>query len=133
MTLLPLLRFTSDFFTISEEEKKRLLMSLAPDDTYHAVGFSYDQKTQEAEEKVENSEPHVLVDQPQLIQHPPTSSVDIVEHARDCYQVPQGLFVSRSVPTVSDTRVNLTGHNFATFSGYFSTNSATHSLHSVVY
>ena len=76
-------------------------MSLAPDDTYHAVGFSYDQKTEEVEE-VENSEPHVLVDQPQLIQHPPTSSVDIVEHARDCYQVPQGLFVPRSVPTVSD-------------------------------
>lgn len=85
-------------FLSTEEERKRLSESLAPAGTYHAVGFSYRQQAKATREK---EEPRVMVDQPQLIEHPPTSSVDIVEQTSDKYHTPKGLVVPNNIQTVS--------------------------------
>ena len=83
--------------------------SLAPAGTYHAVGFSYNQqaKVKKEEEKPCKEEPRVMVDQPQLIQHPPSSSVDVVEQTSDRYHTPKGLVVPDSIQTVSLSSDNL--------------------------
>ena len=91
-----------------EEERKRLSESFAPAGTYHAVGFSYKQhgkatvrEAGKAATREEKEEPRMMVDQPQLIQHPPSSSVDIVEQSSDKYRVPKGLVIPDNIRTVS--------------------------------
>ena len=65
--------------------------------------FSYSDrgKEKEEEEEEEAQEPRLLVDQPQLPQHPPTTAVDLVGQGNDPYQVPEGLALPDDIATVS--------------------------------
>ena len=85
------------FFKNLEEELKRLNEELAPEGTYHAVGFTYGQKEPE-----ESSEEYQLVDQPQMFEHPPSSYVDIVDEGGE-YERPFRLFIPPNIRTVSCT------------------------------
>ena len=79
-----------------EEEQKRMNEELAPEGTYHAVGFTYGQR------EPESSEEYQLVDQPQMLEHPPSSYVDIVDEGGE-YERPFRLFIPPNIRTVSYT------------------------------
>ena len=76
-------------FLIIEEEQKRQHTA----GTYRAVGFSYIYEQKQEED-------YPLMDQPELPEHPPTSSVDIVEGLDDAYQDPPDLALPLTIERV---------------------------------
>ena len=76
------------------EAEKRLFENTRTN-SYGAVGFSYGQP----QNTVPKEEPALLVSQPFLPEHPPTSSVDIGEE-EDAFSAPEGLTVPEGIKVV---------------------------------
>lgn len=67
----------------------------------HEVGFSYDQEVQKGKtSKPMEEEEAVLMDQPSLPQHPPTTSVDTVQEGSEEYHTPEGLSIPSTISLV---------------------------------
>ena len=88
--------FVYILFLFKEEEQKRMYESVAPDGTYHAVGFSYGSQGPQPSQDSE----YQVVDQPQLQEHPSTSYVDNPEEGGE-YDRPFRLFLPPNIQTVS--------------------------------
>ena len=91
---------------LQTEAEKRLFEN-ARTNSYGAVGFSYGQPQDTAPQE----EPALLVSQPFLPEHPPTSSVDIGEE-ENAFSTPEGLTVPDGIKVVGWTCTVLGGSIF---------------------